>query len=65
VRSEIGVSKKTKKPIKPRKLKKLNCKKKPIKSIKILKKPAGSVQFGFGFISKKPKKPNRTQTEPN
>jgi hypothetical protein len=36
-----------------------------------LKKPAGSVRFGFGFISKKPKKPNRNRqktgkkTEPN
>jgi hypothetical protein len=28
-----------------------------------LKKPAGSVRFGFGFISKKTKKPNRTETE--
>jgi hypothetical protein len=29
-----------------------------------LKKPAGSVRFGFGFISKKPKKPNRTEPKP-
>jgi len=28
-----------------------------------LKKRAGSVRFGFGFISKKPKKPNRTETD--
>jgi hypothetical protein len=42
-------------------LKKLNYKKKPIKLIKILKKPTGSVRFWF--ISLKPKKPNRTQTE--
>jgi hypothetical protein len=28
-----------------------------------LKKSTGSVQFGFSFISLKPKKPNRTQTE--
>jgi hypothetical protein len=35
------------------------------KPIKILKKPIGSVRFGFGFISLKPKKPNPTQTEPN
>jgi hypothetical protein len=62
------VSKKTKKSRKPRKPeKKINrknqtVKKKPIKQIKILKKPAGSVRFGFGFISLKPKKPNRTQT---
>jgi hypothetical protein len=38
-------------------------KKKPIKSNKILKKPTGSVRFGFGFISLKPKKPNQTQTK--
>jgi len=31
------------------------------KSIKILKKSTGSVLFGFGFISLKPKKLNRTQ----
>jgi len=55
------VSKKTEKPIKPRKLKKPNCEKKPIKPIKILKK------LTFGFISLKLKKPNRTEnkTEPN
>jgi hypothetical protein len=28
-----------------------------------LKKPAGSVRFGFGFINKKLKKPNRTETD--
>jgi hypothetical protein len=44
----IGVSKKTKKPIKPRKPEKNNwkdqiVKKKPIKPIRILKKPTGSV----------------------
>jgi hypothetical protein len=31
--------------------------------MKILKKPTGSIRFGF--ISLKPKKPNRTQTEKN
>jgi hypothetical protein len=40
-------------------LKKPNREKKPIK---IFKK---TYQFGFGFISLKPKKPNRTQTEKN
>jgi len=44
----IGVSEKTKKPIKPRKPEKNNwknqtVKKKPIKPIRILKKPTGSV----------------------
>jgi hypothetical protein len=38
--SILGVSKKTEKLIKPRKLKKLNREKKPIK---ILKKPTGSI----------------------
>jgi hypothetical protein len=33
------------------------------KPIKILKKPTGSVRFGFDFISLKLKKPNWTQTE--
>jgi hypothetical protein len=30
-----------------------------------LKKSTGSVLFGFGFISLKPKKPNRTEPNPN
>jgi hypothetical protein len=56
--------KKTEKPIKlknqkKKQSKKPNREKKPIKPIKILKKPTGSV--GFGFISLKPKKPNRTE----
>jgi hypothetical protein len=64
------VFKKIKKPIKPRKPKKNNrknrtVKKKPIKSIKILKKPTGSVRFGFGFLSLEPKKPNQTKPNPN
>jgi hypothetical protein len=29
-----------------------------------LKKSTGSVRFGFGFISLKPKKPNRTEPKP-
>jgi hypothetical protein len=37
------VRKKTKKPIKPRKLKKPNREKNPIKPIRILKKPTGLV----------------------
>jgi hypothetical protein len=49
------VFKKTKKPIKSRKLKKPNRKKKPIK---ILKKPTGSVRFRFF-------KPGTGKTEPN
>jgi len=52
------VSKKTEKPIKP---KKPNRKKKPIK---ILKKLVGSVRFGFGFISKKLRKSNRAELKP-
>jgi hypothetical protein len=40
-------------------------KKKTIKLIKILKKPTGSVRFGFGFISLKLKKPNQTQIKKN
>ena len=39
-------------------MKKPNREKKPIKPIKILKKTG---RFGFGFISLKPKKPNRTE----
>jgi len=42
-------------------LKKLNREKNPIKPIRILKNQP--VRFGFGFISLKSKKPNRTQTE--
>jgi hypothetical protein len=60
------VSKKTGKPIKLRKpekkIKKTEPKKNPIKPINFLKKPAGEEHlFGFGFINKKPKKPNRTK----
>jgi hypothetical protein len=62
----LEVSKKTEKPIKPRKPKKITEKteqKKPIKPIKILKNRL--VRFGFGFISKKPKKPNRFSFKKN
>jgi hypothetical protein len=50
------VSKKTKKTGK-KTTEKTNSEKKPIK---ILKKPAGSIRFGFGSISLKPKKPSQT-----
>ena len=70
----LGVSKKTGKPIKPRKLEKKNRKNRTEKKNRLNRlhfwknRP---VRFGFGFISKKPKKPNRNrqktrkQTEPN
>ena len=51
----LGVSKKTGKPIKPRKPER---KKNRLNFLK-----SRPVQFGFGFITKKPKKPNRTETE--
>jgi hypothetical protein len=41
----LGVSKNIEKTIKPRKLKKPNGEKKPIKSIRILKKPTGSASI--------------------
>jgi len=46
-------------------LKKPNCKKKPIKPIKILKKPADSVRFQFYKPKTEKTEPNRTQTEKN
>jgi hypothetical protein len=59
---EVGVSKKTEKPIKSRKRKINNRKnqtmKKTIKPIRILKKSTGSVQFRFY-------KPETEKTEPN
>jgi len=68
----LGVSKKTGKPIKPRKPeKKPNRKKNPIKPIKFLKKPAGSVRFRFYNQKTKKTEPNRNRkkigkkTEPN
>jgi hypothetical protein len=45
--NELGVSKKIKKPIKPRKLKKPNHEKNLIKLIRIFKKTVGSVRFWF------------------
>jgi hypothetical protein len=56
----LGVSKKTEKLIKPRKLekKKPNCEKNQLNRLKFWK----NRPFGFGFISLKPKKLNWTQT---
>jgi len=68
------VSKKTEKPIKPRKLEKNNRKnwieKKLIKPIKILKKQAGSVRFRFykqktEKTEPKPKKPEKNWSKPS
>jgi len=60
---KLGVSKKIKKP---RKSKKLNCEK---KSIKILKKPIGSVRFWFYKTKTKKTEPKpkkiRKKTESN
>ena len=56
------MSKKTKKPIKPRKL---NREKKPIKLIKILKKLTGSVRFYKPETKKTEPNLNRKKTEPN
>jgi hypothetical protein len=47
--------------LKKKKTKKSNREKKPIKSIRILKKPTGSVRFGFSFTNLKPKNPNPNQ----
>jgi hypothetical protein len=64
VQNQVQVSKKIKKPIKPRKLKKKikkpNCEKKPIKPIRIFRKP-NRIE-----INKKtePKKPSQTKTKP-
>jgi hypothetical protein len=69
---QVGVSKKIKKPIKPRKLEKNNrknqtVKKKPIKPIRILKKPTSSVQFQFykPETEKIELNPNRKKNEPS
>ena len=65
----LGVSKKTGKPIKPRKPEKNNRKNQTEKKTDYIFEKTG--RFGFGFISKKPKKtePNPTKnqkkTEPN
>jgi hypothetical protein len=64
----LGVSKKTEKPIKPRKLEKNNRKNRIVKKNQLNRlkfKKNRLVRFGFGFISKKLKKPNRTPTEKN
>jgi hypothetical protein len=44
-------------------IKKPNCEKNRLNQLKFLKN--GPVWFSFGFISLKPKKPNRTETEKN
>jgi len=62
----LGMGKKTGKPIKPRKLEKKNRKNRTEKKNRLNRlnfwknRP---VRFGFGFINKKPKKPNRTETD--
>ena len=61
----LGVSKKTKKPIKPRKSKEKKPKKKPIKPNKILKKQAGSVWFYKQKTGKTEPNPNRKKPEKN
>jgi hypothetical protein len=43
----------------------LNREKKPIKPIKILKKPTGSVQFWFYKLETEKIEPNQTQTRKN
>jgi hypothetical protein len=60
---QLGMNKKIKKLIKSRKLKKINREKKPIKPIRILKKPTGSVRFRF--YKPKTEKPNRAKLEKN
>jgi len=59
----IGVSKKTGKPIKPRKLEKKTEKTEPKKNRLNFWKNR-PVRFGFDFINKKPKKPNWTEQKP-
>jgi len=58
----LGVSRKTGKPIKPEKNNRKNRteKKNRLNRLHFLKNRP--VWFGSGFISKKPKKPNRTET---
>jgi len=59
---QLEVSKKTEKPRKPEKNNRKNqtVKKNRLNRLKFWKNRP--VRFGFGFISLKPKKPNRTQT---
>ena len=63
--ASLVVRKKIEKPIKPRKPEKNQknriVKKHRLNRLKFLKNRP--IRFGFGFISLKPKKPNRTQTE--
>jgi len=64
---QIGVSKKTGKPIKPRKPKKKKPKKPNRKKNRLNRLyfwKNWPIRFVFGFISKKPKKPNRTEPKP-
>jgi len=67
----LGVSKKTGKPIKPEKKNRKNRTEKKNRLNRLHFWKNRPVRFGFGFISKKPKKPNRNrqktrkQTEPN
>jgi len=64
----LGVSTKPEKSIKLRNPKKITEKtvpwKKPIKAIKILKKPTGSVWFWFYKPKIEKTKPNRTEPKP-
>jgi len=61
----LGVSKKTEKLIKSRKLEKNNWKNRTVKKNRLKFWKNWPVRFGFGFISLKPKKLNRTETEKN
>ena len=64
--SSVGVSKKTRKPIKPRKPEKNNRKNRTEKKNRLNRLNFWKnqpVRFCFGFINKKLKKPNRTETD--
>ena len=59
----VGVFKKTKKPIKPRKSeKKNNRKNRTVKKNRLKFWKNRPVRFGFDFLSLEPEKPNRTRT---
>ena len=65
---QLGVFKKTKKPIKSRKPEKNNRKNRTVKKnllnrLKFWKN--GLVRFRFGFLSLEPEKPNRTEKKPS
>ena len=62
---KLGVSKKTEKPIKPRKPEKNNRINRTVKINRLKFKKNRPVWFDFGFISLKPKKPNRTELNSN